>query len=161
MISTICHNKSTPQSISRERETVYKCRPTEVCLQSPRVRGGCDVNNMETFVTQGLRPPGHSGHNMCVMCDESAVARYYSGDRLWGPRTAADAGSGSGPVSAHRRLQSHWLWTGPGRGDLRPGRGDRDQGAAVSVRPAPGAVLRHDMQWWSLVTSDQWEWSEW
>ena len=66
-----------------------------------------------------------------------------------GPRTAADTGSGSGP-SLSRHIGGYKATDcGLGRAEEISDRGEetetRGQWPAVSVRPAPGALLRHDI----------------
>ena len=66
-----------------------------------------------------------------------------------GPRTAADTGSGSGP-SLSRHIGGYKATDcGLGRAEEISDRGEetetRGQGAAVSVRPAPGPLLRTDI----------------
>ena len=129
-------------------------------VRSPRVRGGCDVSR-ETLVTRGLRPPGHDMRVWCVMCSVQILLWI-----LWtresdsGLRTAADAGSG--PVTAHRRLQSQ-DWAGPEIWD----RGERRDQASGQWPPGPrhsqstrgrarGRCVTITIMSWSQWPSDQW-----
>ena len=162
MISTICHNKSTPQSISRERETVHKCRPTEVCLQSPRVRGGCDVINMETFVTRGLRPPGHSGHNIHNVCDVwcECSGQILQRRQTQDPGQQQTLAPAPAPVSLGTSEVTKPLtvdWAGPRRsqtGERRHRPGGSGQQSVWGRHPGHCCVLTSDDT--VMITSDQW-----
>lgn len=156
MISTIWHNKGTPQSISRERETVQMSNVGQV--RSPRVRGGCDDN-------RGVWWHGDPAP-LVTMCDVwcpdimDIVTR-----GVWlGPRTAADAGSGSGPVPAliGGYKASHWagpeIWGDRGeRGETRPVAARAQTLSRHEAGPGGGASLVITViMSWSQWPSDQW-----